>query len=178
MHKLLRRGKTLLTLDEEAEDLRERSDDPSLSKAAARDQLAISYGFFSWRQMELHVLLQDQEFDDFLYLSCLTYCPTDHPKLRERARAMLLEDPSLAIRDIHHAAAVGDAGAVARFLDADSGLVSQRGGFFDWEPLLYACYSRLNLPYTRRLTLQSCCWNGVRRQMHTTCGAVNIASPH
>lgn len=146
MHKLLRRGKTLLTLDEEAEDLRKRSDDPSLSKAAARDQLAISYGFFSWRQMELHVLLQDQEFDDFLYLSCLTYCPTDHPRLRERARTMLREDPSLAERDIHHAAAVGNADVVARFLSNDSGLVSQRGGFFDWEPLLYACYSRLNLP--------------------------------
>lgn len=146
MYKLLRRGKTLQTLEEEAADLRKRSDNPSLSKEAARDQLAISYGFFSWRQLEVHVLLQNQEFDDFLYLSCLTYCPTDHPRLRERARTMLMEDHLLAEQDIHHAATVGDSVAVARFLSTDPHLVNQRGGFFDWEPLLYACYSRLNLP--------------------------------
>lgn len=145
MHKLLR-GKTLATLVEEAEDLQRKSDDSSITHEKARDQLAISYGFFSWRQMEVHVLLQDQEFDDFLYLSCLTYCTTDHPRQRERARAMLLEDPSLAERDVHHAAAVGNTATVERMLNADPQLVSQRGGFFDWEPLLYACYSRLNLP--------------------------------
>ena len=146
MHKLLRRGKTLLTLNEEAEELRKLSEEPSLSTEAARDQLAVSYGFFSWRQMEVHVLLQNQEFDDFLYLSCLTYCPTDSPRLRQRAREMLLSDPTLPERDIHHAAAVGNSAAVERFLVAEPSLVSQRGGFFDWEPLLYACYSRLNLP--------------------------------
>lgn len=145
MHKLLRRGKTLTTLSEEAEDWQKQSGDYSLTREEARNQLAISYGFFSWRQMEVHVLLQNQEFDDFLYLSCLTYCPTDRPGIRERARAMLLEDPSLAERDIHHAAAVGNTTVVAKLLDSDPKLVSQRGGFFDWEPLLYTCYSRLNL---------------------------------
>ncbi len=145
MHKLLRRGKTLTTLSEETEDWQKQSRDFSLTREEARNQLAISYGFFSWRQMEVHVLLQNQEFDDFLYLSCLTYCPTDRPGLRERARAMLLKDPSLAERDIHHAAAVGNTSVVVKLLDSDPKLVSQRGGFFDWEPLLYTCYSRLNL---------------------------------
>ncbi len=41
---------------------------------------------------------------------------------------------------------MGDVARVARFLDADPSLVNRRGGYFDWEPLLYACYSRLNLP--------------------------------
>ena len=145
MHKLLR-GKTLSTLGEEAEDLQRKSDDSSITHEKAREQLAISYGFFSWRQMEVHVLIQEQEFDDFLYLSCLTYCPTDSPRLRERARAQLLEEPSLVDRDIYHAATIGNTAAIERMLNADPKVVSQRGGFFDWEPLLYACYSRLNLP--------------------------------
>lgn len=145
MHKLLR-GNTLSTLGEEAEDLQRNSVDSSITLEKARQKIATSYGFFSWRQMEVHMLLQEQEFDDFLYLSCLTYCPTDNPRFRERARAKLLEEPSLAERDIHHAATVGNTDAIERMLNADPRLVSQRGGFFDWEPLLYACYSRLNLP--------------------------------
>lgn len=145
MHKLLR-GNTLSTLGKEAEDLQRNSLDSSITLEKARQKIATSYGFFSWRQMEVHMLLQEQEFDDFLYLSCLTYCPTDNPRFRERARAKLLEEPSLAERDIHHAATVGNTDAMERMLNADPRLVSQRGGFFDWEPLLYACYSRLNLP--------------------------------
>ena len=45
-----------------------------------------------------------------------------------------------------HAACVGAVDEVARILDADPSPIDARGGWFDWEPLLYAAYSRLNLP--------------------------------
>ena len=50
------------------------------------------------------------------------------------------------MRDIWHAACIGAADEVARILDADPSLIDARGGWFDWEPLLYAAYSRLDLP--------------------------------
>lgn len=145
MQKLLIRGKSLETLNLEAEELLNQSGDLSRTKDSVRDQLAISYGFFSWRQLEVHVLQQGQPSDEFLFLACLTYSRSDHSSLRRRARAILEDDASLADRDIHHAAAVGNVGAVRNFLDGDPSLINLRGGFFDWEPLLYACYSRLNL---------------------------------
>ncbi|MCY3885411.1 MAG: hypothetical protein OXG24_10925, partial [Gammaproteobacteria bacterium] len=145
MHRLLRRGKSIESLIQEAEDLRNEAGDASLSADSAKDQLAVSYGFFSWRQMEVYVVQQSQQSDAFLFLACLTYSPSDHTSLRRSARSKLEDDPSLANRDVYHAATVGNVGAVEKFLNNDPGLLYRRGGFFDWEPLLYACYSRLNL---------------------------------
>ncbi len=112
----------------------------------ARQRIAQRYGFLTWRQLEVHV---DQpvpgEGADFLHLACLNY-HHDRPVFRQRAREMLLRDPSLAARDIWHAACVGAAEEVARILDADPSLIDAWGGWFDWEPLLYAAYSRLDLP--------------------------------
>ncbi|MXY57412.1 MAG: ankyrin repeat domain-containing protein [Gammaproteobacteria bacterium] len=117
----------------------------NVSQADARLAVATEYGFASWRQIEAHVT-HPGDHSDFLLLSCLTYFQTDRPENVERARAMLADDPGLASRDIWHAACVGDVATVARLLDAEPALVNRRGGYFDWEPLLYACYSRLNLP--------------------------------
>ena len=112
----------------------------------ARQRIAHRYGFFTWQQLEAHV---DQpvprEAADFLRLACLNY-HHDRPVFRQRARETLLRDPSLAVRDIWHAACVGAADEVARMLDADPSMIDARGGWFDWEPLLYAAYSRLDLP--------------------------------
>ena len=111
----------------------------------ARQRIARRYGFLAWRQLEAHV---DQpvprEDADFLHLACLNY-HHDRPVFRQRAREMLMRDPSLAVRDIWHAACVGAADEVVRILDADPSLIDARGGWFDWEPLLYAAYSRLDL---------------------------------
>ena len=57
------------------------------------------------------------------------------------------------MRDIWHAASVGAADEVARILDADPSLIEARGGWFDWEPLLYAAYARLDLPGRSTLTV-------------------------
>ena len=111
----------------------------------ARHAVATGFGFATWRQLEVYVTHAEANAD-FLLLGCLAYFQTDRPENVERARKMLEDDPGLASRDVWHAACVGDAAMVARFLDADPALVNRRGGYFDWAPLLYACYSRLNLP--------------------------------
>ena len=110
----------------------------------ARHAVAKEYGFGSWRQLEAYAT-HPGDNADFLLLSCLTYFQTDRPENRARARKLLEADPGLGTRDIWHAACVGDVAAVARYLDGDPALVNQRGGYFDWAPLLYACYSRLDL---------------------------------
>lgn len=106
--------------------------------------MATEYGFATWRQLEAYVT-HPGDNADFLLLSCLAYFQTDQPDNRARARKMLESDPDLGTHDIWHAACVGDVASVARFLDDEPALVDRRGGYFDWEPLLYACYSRLNL---------------------------------
>lgn len=145
MHKLLGREKNIKALEDEAEDLRTQLGNETLTKNEAQNRLAHSYGFISSRQMELYVLQQSMEFDDFLYLSCLVYWPSDRPRNRDRARQLLASEPALLERDIYHASATGNLAAATRFIDANPSLANERGGFFDWEPLLYACYSRLNL---------------------------------
>ena len=83
---------------------------------------------------------------NFQHLACLTYHPHDSPTRREQARLLLDAHPELATGDIYSACCVGDPEAVRRFLDDDPSRGNRRGGFFDWEPLLYACYARLDLP--------------------------------
>ena len=115
-----------------------------VTTAEARHAIATEYGFGSWRQLEAYAT-HPGDNADFLLLSCLTFFQTDRPDNRARARRMLEADSGLGTGDIWHAACVGDVAAVARFLDGEPSLVDQRGGYFDWEPLLYACYSRLDL---------------------------------
>ena len=119
--------------------------DGGLSDADARLVTARTYGFATWRQLEAFVTHSD-DGSDFQQLACLSYFESDRPANRERAREMLASDPALGTRDIWSAACVGDAQCVASFLEADGSLAGRRGGYFDWEPLLYACYSRLDLP--------------------------------
>ena len=130
---------TLPAIEQEATAL-------GLPDGLARQRIAHRYGFLTWRQLETHV---DQpvpaEEADFLHLACLNY-HHDRPVFRRRAREMLLSDPSLAVRDVWHAACVGETDEMERILDADPSLIEARGGWFDWEPLLYAAYSRLDLP--------------------------------
>lgn len=84
--------------------------------------------------------------DSFQQLACLNYSHSDSPANWERARKMLEADPAIASADICSACCVGDVGVVKHFLDQDVSLANQQGGHFDWQPLMYACYSRLNLP--------------------------------
>ena len=121
-----------------------RTDGAPLGQPDARHVVALEHGFASWRQ--LVVFVAPPADADFLQTACLNYNTTDRSDNYRRANKMLAADASLGSRDIWHAACAGNASAVAGFLADDLELVNRRGGYFDWPPLLYACYSRIEAP--------------------------------
>jgi ankyrin repeat protein len=141
---------------------------PDLAAFALHDAqrvLARSYGFPSWQKLKSYVQtihpyfrpLEPKSDDDanrFLCLACITYFDGDHPSRRVRARQLLAEKPHLAKANIYTAAAVGHLPAVADFL-AKNADVHAKGGPFDWEPLLYAAYSRLDGEAEEHSTLEA-----------------------
>ena len=115
-----------------------------LRQEDARQVVALEHGFASWRQLVVFVARPGG--GDFLRLGCVHYTTSDRSENYQRASEMLAADASLGDRDIWHASCAGNASAVADFLAADPDLVDRRGGYFDWPPLLYACYSRIDAP--------------------------------
>jgi ankyrin repeat protein len=81
--------------------------------------------------------------DVFLRLACLIYGDW-HRSNPEKARRLLADHPDLAAASIYAAAALGDVAAVGAAIARDRDVVNVRGGLLQWEPLLYACYSRLD----------------------------------
>ena len=81
--------------------------------------------------------------DDLLRLGCLLYGGDDVVRHAE-ACALLAAHPDLSATNMWTAAAVGDVAAAERFLIADPGGANRTGGPFDWEPLLYLTYSRID----------------------------------
>jgi ankyrin repeat protein len=119
--------------------------------------LARSYGFSSWPKLKRHVeTIAPFRFDPtadvegepgstadtFVRLACLDYGRWQRSDL-SKAKAMLEAEPGIAASSIYAAAAAGDVAAARAMLDGQSELARARGGPFGWEPLLYACYSRL-----------------------------------
>ena len=130
----------------------------------AQRVLARSYGFTSWQKLKSYVQTienyrqplepkSDDDANKFLRLACITYFDGDHPSRRERARQLLAEKPQIAKANIYTAAAVGDVAAVADLLTKNAD-VHAKGGPFDWEPLLYAAYSRLDSEAEEHSTLE------------------------
>jgi ankyrin repeat protein len=83
--------------------------------------------------------------DALIKLACLVYGDW-HPSRAEEARRLLVEQPELGRTDLYAAAAAGDVSAARAMLADDPALANIKGGPFDWEPLLYACYSRIDDP--------------------------------
>jgi ankyrin repeat protein len=81
--------------------------------------------------------------DEFLRLACLNY-GSDDPARRTRAAELLQANPGLAAASIHTAAAVGDVEAARSLLERDPSSASAQGGPFDWVPLLYLAYGRVD----------------------------------
>ena len=133
----------------------ERTADPAaFALHDAQRVLARSYGFASWQKLKSYVqaiqpywrpleLKSDDDAGKFLRLACITYFDFDHPSRRDQARQLFAEKPHLAKANLYTAAAVGDVAAARDFL-ARGADVHAKGGPFNWEPLLYAAYSRLN----------------------------------
>jgi ankyrin repeat protein len=122
---------------------------------------ARSYGFASWPRLKEHLSRIEpvtwnpppapdpqSHADVFVHRACLTYVDW-HRSNPSRARRMLEEHPELATANIHTAAAAGEVDAVRRMIDADLALINAKGGPLRWEPLLYACYSRLDADSSR-----------------------------
>ncbi len=122
-----------------------------IKRSVAQFNLARTYGFASWSKLKAYVEMVTAftrepdavSSDDFLALACLTY-GDDSPARVEHAIELLAADPSLAERDVWSAAAAGRLRTV--------GDASTQGGPFDWEPLMYLCYSRLPMNESDALT--------------------------
>jgi ankyrin repeat protein len=89
--------------------------------------------------------------DALFKLACLVYGDW-HPSRAADALRLLAEQPELGRADLYAAAASGDVSAAHAMLAHDPALANQKGGPFGWEPLLYACYSRIEDP--ERSTLE------------------------
>lgn len=125
--------------------------------ADAQLVLARSYMFTDWPHLQHHLEIISQftwapqpdpfpdPHDEFIRLACLTYGP-DHFSRRETAKKILTENPAVAHASIYAAATTGNLAPAREFLLRDPSLANTRGGPHHWPPLLYACYSRINLP--------------------------------
>ena len=155
LRKAVREGDPAALRD--VEEFHPRPERPITRFALTDAQLvtARSYGFASWAKLTRHLAdvtpliwnpppAPDPEsnVDVFVRLVCLTYAGW-HRSNPTRALRMLAEDPGLARASIYSAAATGDVEEVRRRLDRDPSIVHAKGGPLRWEPLLYACYSRL-----------------------------------
>jgi ankyrin repeat protein len=128
---------------------------PQISLVDAQFAVARAYGFASWTKLKQHLAAigpfvwnpSDQPDsapleEVFIRLACLTY-GTWYRSYAARAQQLLDERPDLAQASLSAAAAAGDSGTVCSMLERDPSLVNAKGGPLRWEPLLYACASRL-----------------------------------
>jgi ankyrin repeat protein len=122
-------------------------------------QLAIArqYGFASWPKLKAHLAAIERlawrtpppqsdgaPLDEvFVRLACLVYGAWYTSNIASAER-LLREHPHLAGATVYTAAAAGDVAALLTAIDRDPALINARGGPLAWQPLLYACYSRLD----------------------------------
>lgn len=130
--------------------------------------LARSYGSTSWTTLKQRVSAIEYSWrppqidpaddtrplvDRFIDLACLNYSG-DQVERRTKAREIFAGEPSLAKANIFAATVLGDLAEVQSMLRADPALATKRGGPWNWEPLLYACYSRFDSTAEGHSTLE------------------------
>jgi ankyrin repeat protein len=127
----------LRRLRDEAKRRRKAGEFPSLALA----QLAVAreYGFVSWPRLKFHVLAVTLDAAERAEALIASVTSAD---LRQ-ARALLDADPSLARHDLACACATGEADEVARRLQLRPEAAGEPTGPNGWQPILYACFSRL-----------------------------------
>ncbi|GAA0576171.1 ankyrin repeat domain-containing protein [Kribbella sandramycini] len=130
---------------------------PVTTLADAQLAIARSYGFPSWPRIVRHLELvgrysrsphrqsvggpletPEQRADEFLRLATLHY-GQDDPARQQAARQLLDE---VAASNIYTMVVAGDLDGVRQNLDQ----VREEGGPYQWEPLLYLTYNRLDAP--------------------------------
>ncbi len=109
------------------------------SLALAQLAIAREYGFRSWPRLKFHVEAVTLDASERAVALIAAVTSSD---LR-RARALLDADPAIARHDLACACATGEVEEVARRLAVRPGVGSEPTGPNGWEPLLYACFSRL-----------------------------------
>jgi ankyrin repeat protein len=139
---------------------------PTLSDAQL--VVARSYGFTSWPRLKHHVTIQSYSalpgelrraensanlVDRLISLACLNYT-NDHRKRRDEARELFSKNPQLSNENIYSAATIGDVKSARQMLRNDQKLAKSKGGPYNWQPLLYATYSRLNSNVNGHSTLE------------------------
>ncbi|MEP5762249.1 MAG: ankyrin repeat domain-containing protein [Litoreibacter sp.] len=127
--------------------------DPSkITLQQAQLVIARDYGFSSWTKLKRHIdsgagdeQTTEQRATQFLDLACMHYGPdiSRGPAEFEQAAALLAAHPEIAQHSLHSASAAGDIQAVRNVLAKNPGCVDEKGGPFQWTPLMYAAYARL-----------------------------------
>lgn len=127
-------------------------DPTKISLQQAQLVIARDHGFSSWAKLKHHVAFDasgkettEQRANRFLDLVCLHYGPDSNRGSHtfEEAAALLRAHSEIAQHSLHTASATGDVDTVKRRLANDPGAVDQKGGPFQWTPLMYAAYARL-----------------------------------
>jgi ankyrin repeat protein len=133
----LPRRPDLRRLRDEAKARQRAGEFPTLALA----QLAIAreHGFASWPRLKLAVDALALDATERAAELVRSACSSDV----RRARVVLDADPALARHDLACACVTGEAGAVERRIGGAPELVRAKLPPFGWEPLLYACFSRL-----------------------------------
>jgi ankyrin repeat protein len=123
-------------LKDEAKRRKDAGEFGSLGEAQLA--LAREHGFASWPRFKAFV--ETRRLDTAQRAAALVKaaCSNDVRK----AVALLRAEPGLATFDLWTACACGEAEAVERHLARDPAAASRKGGPLDWEPILYACFSR------------------------------------
>ena len=131
-------------LRDEAKRRRKAGEFPSLALA----QLAVAreHGFRSWPRLKFHVEAVTLDASERAAVLIASATSAD---LR-RARALLEADPELARRDLACACVTGEAQEVSRQLVRRPAAVNEPTGPNGWQPILYACFSRLLRGYPER----------------------------
>jgi ankyrin repeat protein len=133
--------------------------DPAARLSGAQFLVAREYGFASWPRLRRYLKTVTEygwddaaagvpaphPADEFCRLACLTYTPEDGPARWAAAERLRAEHPELTRNHLWAAAAAASAPDVERLLAADATRASARGGPFNWRPLSYLAYSRVNV---------------------------------
>lgn len=116
------------------------SEIPDLPVALHDAQLVVAreYGFASWPRWKQFVETRRLDRAERAAEVIRAACSNDVRK----ARVVLEAEPELASFDLYTACACGENGAVERFLTHDRRMARAKGGPLNWEPILYACFSR------------------------------------
>jgi len=121
--------------------------DEFADRADALFAIAREHGFASWPKLKAHIEVVRMGADERLAALLDALVPEPRADHRggtlARARALLELDPALGGADAYIASAMGDRQALAAHLRSTPALATMPGGPRGWQPLLYACFSKV-----------------------------------